>query len=107
MLYAAEDSEIEFVPITNLTVEQMQPLMQQWFYNLIELSWLRLMADRGDDMLKRWLSGTSYVASTGNIEDLEAAFRKDEQIFAMLLGVRFRSEDKKLSMRMNVRNRQK
>lgn len=106
-IYAVEDSEIEIAPIKNFSVAEILPLMQNWFYKLVEISWLQLMAQRGDDILKRWQAGNFYTDSSGNIEDLEIAFRNNEQIFAMLLGVRFSSEDKKLSARMEVRARQK
>ena len=107
MLYAAEDSEIEFYEIKSLTAQQMHPLMKKWFYELVQVQWIKLLADRGDDMLKRWQAGTFYTKPLESIEDLQKAFINDEKIFAMLLGVRFRSEDKKLSMRMKVRDKQK
>lgn len=52
LVYAVEDSEIDLIDIDALQVDELRPLMQNWFCKLVELPWLRLMADLGDDVLK-------------------------------------------------------
>ena len=104
-IYAVEDSEIEILGLDAITFGEQFALMQAWFGNLIKLPWLRLMADKGDEVLQEWVDGSVLTGSEGSLENLIADFTENEDIFAMLLGTRFRAEDKKLSLRTDIRNR--
>ena len=102
VLCALEDAELEEFSFDDKTSEDLKPLMKTWFKNLGEISWLRLLADKGDDILQSWRDGT-VLKETAAHEQLMAEFTESEQIFAMLLGMRFGSEDKRLSRRVKVR----
>lgn len=103
LLYAVEDSEIVSVPFSQAPVSDLRSLMRIWFRKLSDISWIRLLADRGDDMLLSWRNGT-VLEGISSLSGLTEAFTDHEQIFSMLLGMRFGSEDKRLSRRMKVRD---
>ena len=102
MIYAVEDSEIDLVPFESASAEDNSRLMKNWFSELINLSWLRIMADKGDDVLQQWLQ-PDFLQDLEN-EDLREMFEENEGVFSMLLGIRFQAEDKKFSKRLEVRN---
>ena len=101
LIYAAEDSKIKILTFDEVPTDELRIFMRRWFAELIKLPWLRLLADKGDDILITWLDGTVLEGA----EDLTEAFRANEEIFSMLLGVRFRAEDKRFSDRVEVRAR--
>ena len=101
LIYAAEDTQIKFFAFDEVSPDELKNFMRRWFFELIKLPWLRLLADKGDDILITWLEGTVLEDAT----DLTAAFRQNEEIFSMLLGVRFAAEDKRFSNRVEVRAR--
>ena len=101
LLFASEDSQIKILTFDELPRGTLENLMRHWFTELIKLPWLRLLADKGDDTLIPWLDGTVLAGA----DDLVAAFRENEEIFSMLLGVRFAAEDKRFSTRVEVRAR--
>jgi len=47
LVYAVDDSEIDLISIDDLPPRAIRLLMQNWFAKLVELPWLRLMADLG------------------------------------------------------------
>lgn len=100
-IYAAEDTRIKIFKFEEVPSADLKKFMQNWFAELIKLSWLRLLADKGDDILITWLDGTILEGA----EDLTAAFRENEEIFSMLLGMRFAAEDEKFVQRVEVRDR--
>ena len=104
IIYALEDAEFDFVLLQDVLPEALRPLMQVWFKKLIKLPWLRLLADRGDDLLIAWLNGTVL---SGDNSELRADFAENQEIFSMLLGVRFQSEDEKLVQRMIISRKHK
>lgn len=104
MLYAVNDSEIETVPFSAVSSEDNCKLMKKWFGELIKLSWLRLMADKGDDVLQCWLDENFLNDKAEDAEELLEAFEENESVFSMLLGIRFKAEDGKLSRRLKVRS---
>ncbi len=101
-LSAVEDAELAEVNFDGESPEALKPLMKAWFQKLGEIPWLRLLADKGDDILRSWRDGT-VLGDAENFEALMEAFVESEQVFSMLLGMRFGSEDKRLSRRMKVR----
>ncbi|MBQ8698102.1 MAG: hypothetical protein IJ521_03780, partial [Schwartzia sp.] len=102
VLSAVDDAELEELSFDGETPEQLKPLMKAWFKNLGEIPWLRFLADKGDDILQSWRNGT-LMEKADTREKMMAEFSESEQIFAMFLGVRFGSEDKRLSRRVKVR----
>ena len=98
LIYAVEDSEFEILPLENISVD----FAQNWFNKLVKISWLKLLADKGDDTLRQWQSSNIF-----NGENVYEKFITCEQIFSTLIGVRFRSEDKRLATRIEVREKQK
>ena len=101
LIFAIEDAQIKILTFDEVSRDELKKLMRHWFTELIKLPWLRLLADKGDDILITWLDGTVLEGA----EDLIEAFRANEEIFSMLLGVRFRAEDKRFSNRVEVRTR--
>ena len=106
-IYAVQDSELEILSFNEIEPSEQANLMRAWFQNLIKLSWLRLLADKGDDVLIHWVNGQVLRGSEDDLEDLIDDFTENEQIFAMLLGMRFEAEDKRLALRMETRSRHK
>ena len=107
LIHAVEDAELEPCPMAEADVSALRSQMKQWFASLLELSWLRLLADRGDDVLKHWENGNVPLGEGDDRDALLERFGDNEGIFAMLLVVRFGAQDEKLSMRMEKRARQK
>ncbi len=102
VLSAVEDAELEEVSFDGAADDVLRPLMQAWFRRLGEIPWLRLLADKGDDILQSWRDGT-VLQEAGTHDELMAAFLESEQIFSMFLVMQFGAEDKRLSRRMKVR----
>ncbi len=100
-LYAAEDSRIKILTFDEVSPAELETLMRRWFAELIKLPWLRLLADKGDDLLITWLDGSVLRG----VDDLTEAFSENQGIFSMLLGVRFAAEDKRFAQRVEVRTR--
>ncbi len=107
LVHAVEDAELEVRTLAESEVSVLRSQMKNWFARLLDLPWLRLMADRGDDVLKTWENGAVSLGEGDDRDALMERFEDNEGIFAMLLGVRFRAQDEKLSMRMESRARQK
>ena len=99
-IYAVEDSELEECVFEGADPSQLAPLMRNWFTELIRLPWLRLMADRGDEVLKKWADGSVLAGGEENLDSLLEEFADNEGIFAMLLGVRYSAQDKHLARRI-------
>ncbi len=102
ILYAVEDSEIEKIEFDNASVDDLKKLMSLWFKNLTDVSWIGSLADHGDDVLLTWRKG-NVLEKSDSAKDLLNSFTDNEQIFAMLLGVHFKSEDKRLSRRIQTK----
>lgn len=104
-VYAVKDAIIDEIYFNEVSESELRLLMSDWFNHLVNVPWISLQADRGDDVLKTWQDKT--VLSETNKGDLINAFRENQEIFSMLLGMWFRSEDKLLSMRQATKERQK
>ena len=76
------------------------------FQALMSVSWLQLIADRGDETLLLWKDGNAFSETQDDRDALMEEFAEHEGIFAMLLGARFRSEDARLRERLAVREQQ-
>ena len=107
LVYAVEDSELTETAFAETTAQELMPLMRQWFAALVSLPWLRLLADKGDEVLRTWADGSVLAGHEQDREALLADFVDNEGIFAMLLGVRFSAQDKRLSKQMESRAKQK
>lgn len=105
-IYATEDAELSMLPFEWTGIEVLRSNMERWFEMLVEIPWVRMMADRGDDMILTWKK-PGMMAGKASVRELEEAFRDNEEILSMLLGLRFGSEDKILSRRMRIRERSK
>ncbi len=102
MLYADEDTELSELSFAGESPETLKPLMKTWFRHLGEIPRLRLLADKGDDILRSWRDGSVLETAEGQ-DALTAEFAESEQIFAMLLGMQFGAEDKRLARRVKAR----
>lgn len=102
LIYAVEDSEFEILSVKNLSADELKIFALKWFNNLAQLQWIKLLADKGDDILRKWQSQTVFESG-----DPYEKFVTSAQIFSTLMGVRFRAEDRRLSARIEVREKQK
>ena len=102
ILYAVEDSEIEKKYFDSSSIENTKPLMSLWFKNLTNIFWIANLANHGDDVLIKWRKSNIFD-NCNSIQDLLNVFTDNEQIFSMLLGVHFKSEDKRLSRRIKAK----
>ena len=107
LVYAVEDSELAEASFTETATEELLLTMRQWFAALVSLSWLQLLADKGDEVLRKWADGSVLAGHEQDKEGLLEDFADNEGIFAMLLGVRFSAQDKRLSRQMESRAKQK
>ena len=107
MIYAAEDSIIEKISIAQIDSDEMRRAMTNWFENLISLQWLRRLADNGDEDLKTWLDKNIFDDCGDDKEKILETFLHNEQTFSMLVGIRFRADEKQLGDRIDIRKRQK
>ena len=106
-IYAVEDVELTINDFSTQEPENLKKLMRQWFKSAPEkMSWLQLLADKGDETLISWQLGTIFSDKT-NSNDLLEEFIFNEQILSMFLGVRFGSEDKRLTQRTELRFKNK
>ncbi len=101
-IYALEDAELEFVPWQQPELGELRLLMEGWFASLIRINWLRLLADKGDDVLQCWRRKKLF-GEAGSYEELMDSFRAHEEILSMLLGVRFGASDKRLAYHIRKR----
>ena len=102
IVYAVENSEVEEIKFDSQSVEDLKNQMKLWLKNLTNVPWLSTLADHGDDVLLSWRKGNLFE-KCNTLEDLINSFADNEQIFAMLLGVHFKSEDKRLSRRIQAK----
>ncbi|SDP12734.1 NHLP bacteriocin export ABC transporter permease/ATPase subunit [Selenomonas ruminantium] len=106
-VYALGDVELEEQLLAEMQADELLPLMRHWFQELIRLPWLRLMADRGDEILRTWVDGSVLGQVKQEPEKLREDFTENQSIFAMLAGVRFAAQDERLSNRIRGRMRHK
>lgn len=102
IILVVEDSEVEEQKFDNESVENLKIQMTLWLKNLTRISWLSSLADHGDDVLLSWRKGNVFEKCS-SLRELVKSFADNQQIFAMLLGVHFKSEDKRLSRRIQAK----
>ncbi len=107
LIYAVQDSEFEIVEKNSVTPAELMTLIENWFAKLVELSWLRLLADRGDDVLRSWQERKIFSGDEKSFDDVDLTFVEHEKTLSMMIGVNFRAEDKKNARRLEVRQGQK
>jgi len=107
LIYAVTDSVLEERSLTAEAPETLQPLMQIWFKDLGKISWLRRLANLGDDMLSQWGKKDLFQDSMFSTPALLKSFSQHQRIFAMLQGMRFLSADKRLARRQKIIAKQK
>ena len=101
-IYATEETEFCVASMEAADVSALCPLMERWFSSLVRVPWLRLIADKGDDMLQLWQRG-GVMKDLSGPDRLMERFHEHQQILSMLLGVRFGAEDKRLYRRIRMR----
>ncbi|SHK32250.1 NHLM bacteriocin system ABC transporter, ATP-binding protein [Selenomonas ruminantium] len=106
-VYALEDATLEELSLAEEQAGTLVPLMRHWFKELICLPWLRLLADRGDEILRAWVDGSVLRQAGQQTENLLEEFEENQGIFAMLAGVRFVAQDERLARRLMARRRHK
>lgn len=104
-VFATEDTVLHEVPLNAENEAKLRPNMKSFLFNLTSLSWISLIADKGDDTLISWRNKT--VLDNNDSKNFVEEFCAQMQIFSMLLGVRLGSEEKRLARRVNLRQKQK
>ena len=102
--YAIEDAEIAFISWQESEPEVLRPLMEEWFSSLVQVPWIRLLADKGDDMLQLWQKNR-MLKDAQTKEQLHEKFLQHEGILALLAGVRFGAQDKRLARQLRIREK--
>ena len=102
--YAIEDAEIAFISWQELEPDVLRPLMEEWFSSLVQVPWIRLLADKGDDMLQLWQKNR-VLKDAQTTEQLHEKFLQHEGILALLAGVRFGAQDKRLARQLRIREK--
>jgi len=103
VLYALTDAELEELSGPASGQEHIL-LIHRWLMGLLTVPWLRLLADRGDDLLTAWQRETFLQDATSSDEFWEE-FQRNMRIFSALCAARFQSEDIKNSRRIQVRKK--
>ncbi|ORT99735.1 Lipid A export ATP-binding/permease protein MsbA [Anaerovibrio sp. JC8] len=105
-VYAVEDTELSVASMVKQPLDELKSTMEKWFSQLLQISWLRIKADKGDDMLQLWQRGNMF-AGMDDFPSVLGEFQEHEQVLSMFLGMRFGAEDKRLSRRIRMRNKVK
>ena len=104
-VYATEDTEYSLYSYDEVDLAEFCEGAENWFRRLVHIPWLRLKADRGDDMLKLWHGGVFDGARSR--EEILEAFQEHESLLPMFVGMNFGAEDKRLSRRVRLRAKSK
>lgn len=108
-LYAVTPVTIELYSldaIEKMSAEEEGALykgMQEWFRDLMTISWIRLLANKGDDMLNMW-SEADFLTATNS---LWTDFLTHQHILAMLIGGQFQAEERFFGQSRERREQQK
>ncbi len=107
IVYATEASQLSERCFMEQEPAQQGELCRQWFSKLAQVPWVRRLADKGDDVLGTWGREDLFRNQENAIADLWEAFVQHQQIFFMLLGMRFKSEDKRFMQQIDQRLRRR
>lgn len=101
-IYAMEDCVLNEVYLNDIEFIPALRSIKLWFRNLSELEWIKRLADLGDDVLQDWRK-ESFLDNCNNIEEAKEMLLENQGIFTMLLGTRFKAQDKRLALRTQTR----
>jgi len=101
-IYAVSDTDLKVSQFSQSNPQKLKKLMKIWFQNLEKIYWLQLLTDKGDKVLLSWRKGT-VLDGHDSLKDLMENFVENEQILSMFIGVRFGSEDTRLTLRTKIR----
>lgn len=101
-IYAMEDCVLNEVHLDDMDFIAALRSIKLWFRNLSELEWIKRLADLGDDVLQDW-GKESFLDKCNNIEEAREMLLEHQGIFTMLLGARFKAQDKRLELRTQTR----
>lgn len=102
-IFSTSDATLREIPLTEENAEKLRPNMEHFLQAVANLSWLSLLADKGDDTVLSWKNRTVFYGEQNILE----RFNDAVQILSMLIGVRFGSEEKRVKRRAELKNRQK
>ena len=105
-VYAVTDAELEVMKMSTLPPAVLRLLITRWFAELEKLSWIRILADKGDEVLLNWRAKKIFT-NEKTLAQVMATFEENTKILAMLLGIRLRSEDVQFTKRRYVREKNK
>lgn len=106
LLYGLEDCQLTPRLLSEMSRDELQPLMKGWVKQLAEIKWIKRLAALGDTTLTQWAESTIFAASLSESEAIKT-FKEHQQIFSMLQGMRFLSADKRLERRQMIIANQK
>ena len=107
LIYALTDIQLDIKPFKSQEASAHIPEMRRWFNSLVQIKWLTLLANRGDDVLATWQDGAVFSKSFATLDDLLEDFWENQNILTSLLGVKFLAEDKRLTAQTIARLKSK
>ena len=107
MLYAVDNTELVERKFLEIEPHEQGSLCRKWFSKLAELPWIRILADKGDDVIAGWQADSLLRAYETSPQALRDEFIEHETIFSMILGVQFKSENKRFLQQIDQRNRRR
>lgn len=105
-IYAMTDAELEVMTMSAFPPSVLRSLMTIWFAELEKLSWIKILADKGDEILLNWRAKKVF-STEKTLTQVKSTFEENEQILTMLLGIRLQSEDVKFTKRRYIREKNK
>lgn len=105
-IFATSDTILKKIPFTKENVGELRQGMEHFLAALTNLSWLAPLFDNDDETLISWRKKTVFKSS-GDAASVIEKFNEAMQIFSMLTGVRFGSEEKRRERRIALRKYQK
>ena len=105
-IYAITDAELDVMRMSNLPPMVLRMLMTSWFAELKKLPWIKILADKGDEILWNWRDQKIFTTEK-TLTQVKTTFEENTQILTMLLGMRFQSEDIQFNKRRYIREKNK
>jgi len=97
LIYALTDIQVDIKPFKSQDISAHISEMRRWFNSLVQIKWLALLANRGDDVLGTWQDGAAFSKSFATLDDLLEDFWENQNILTTLIGVQFLADDKRLT----------
>lgn len=85
-----------------LTVDGLKTLMREWFFDLLQVEWVRFMESHRDEFVVQWPEGAFLKSATA--ADLLKVFTEHQNVLALLCIGRFHAKKKFFEKRLEQRS---